>query len=220
MVFFFMFKKNYILFAIFLSMYSDIQGCFKATAYKRLHCEIGAAFSDKKIRILEQWLISIAPKQLTCKNCKHHTAIELNWSDLVRHILMPEIKIPKKGKDKENYGRVAGLHHDYQGTLEKHKFIKTLNVIEDNDTYHCDYSVDGKKKMSSFFPQEWDPKKIFQEIVQAVNTGTVRPNTLGHEIIGYSSTGFKIAVYVDRHGTVKTAYPIKTDDNPSTAPGL
>lgn len=115
-------------------------------------------------------------------------------------------------------GELKGFHHEgiYGDTARIIPGTKT--VPDKNGVYwggveklhHGNRLV--KERGSSFFPKEWTPQRIIDEInfarLNAAPTNSNRPTVLE----GESSTGLTIRIVVHKKtGKIKNAFPIKED---------
>jgi hypothetical protein len=121
------------------------------------------------------------------------------------HILAPSIECLKKGM------KLTGFHHDSLGKMQKSGVITFTDVIIMRDgTYRAKWWYKGQSKTSSFFPQQWDRKKVMDKIVEAYNSCSsheLQPN--GNWLRqGVTSEGIKVEIMIAKDGKIISAYPI------------
>ncbi len=76
----------------------------------------------------------------------------------------------------------------YEGAVRVNGISKTAN--------------DGK---STFYPSNWTPQVVVNEINQAYNN---KRNTVGNTYIGNASNGMQIMMYINNNGKIISAFPI------------
>ncbi|QNF30000.1 T7SS effector LXG polymorphic toxin [Metabacillus elymi] len=103
------------------------------------------------------------------------------------------------------HGKAVGYHHE---SMMGGKIIPGSESIPDkNGVYKAKVEINGirKKATSSFFPKEWDRVQVLVAIEDAFNNKKqIGPN----KYLGISSTGIKIEMYLNKDGTIATAYPL------------
>lgn len=76
-----------------------------------------------------------------------------------------------------------------------------------NAVYMAKVEVDGVKKIadSSFFPKEWNRADVLKAIDEAYQT---KKQIGSNKFRGISASGIKIEMYLNKDGTIATAYPL------------
>ncbi|MBY8912871.1 EndoU domain-containing protein [Bacillus sp. YC2] len=144
-------------------------------------------------RIIEDQKESILTKSVTSNfnsgNGKYTT-------DTMKHIYHGEIN--KRGK-------AVGYHHE---SMMGGKIIQgTEKKPDKNGVYMAKVEVDGVKKIadSSFFPREWNRSDVLKAIDEAYQT---KKQIGSNKFRGISASGIKIEMYLNKDGTIATAYPL------------
>lgn len=144
-------------------------------------------------RIIEDKKESILTKSITSNfnsgNGKYTTGT-------MKHIYHGEIN--KRGK-------AVGYHHE---SMMGGKIIQgTEKKPDKNGVYMAKVEVDGVKKIadSSFFPREWNRADVLKAIDEAYQT---KKQIGSNKFRGISASGIKIEMYLNKDGTIATAYPL------------
>lgn len=167
--------------------------------------------SDREKRLLERWLFDAAPRELGVSFDGKDEKITLNWAGIMSHILELEI-LCKKGSKNCTQCHVAGFHHDYQGHIKKSGLVEFSNIIGDfkNGIYHAEITYKGMSKESTFFPRDWDRKKVAQSIITAFKNAWVEKyTTTDFLLVGIDSEGYEIGIGIQRDGYVRSAFPLQ-----------
>ncbi|QHA37874.1 hypothetical protein D5E69_20250 [Rossellomorea marisflavi] len=102
-------------------------------------------------------------------------------------------------------GKAVGYHHE---SMRGGKIIQGSESIPDkNGIYRAKVDIDGVEKVakSTFFPKEWNRVDVLKAIDEAFdNKKQVGPN----KFKGVTSSGIKIEMYLNKDGSIATAYPL------------
>ncbi|WP_412094180.1 EndoU domain-containing protein [Bacillus atrophaeus] len=102
-------------------------------------------------------------------------------------------------------GKAVGYHHE---SMMGGKIIQgTEKTPDKNGVYMAKVEVDGVKKIadSSFFPREWNRADVLKAIDEAYQT---KKQIGSNKFRGISASGIKIEMYLNKDGTIATAYPL------------
>ncbi|MEC1612878.1 T7SS effector LXG polymorphic toxin [Bacillus mojavensis] len=102
-------------------------------------------------------------------------------------------------------GKAVGYHHE---SMMGGKIIPgTEKKPDKNGVYMAKVEVDGVKKIadSSFFPKEWNRADVIKAIDEAYQT---KKQIGSNKFRGISASGIKIEMYLNKDGTIATAYPL------------
>ncbi|MEC1542711.1 EndoU domain-containing protein [Bacillus halotolerans] len=102
-------------------------------------------------------------------------------------------------------GKAVGYHHE---SMMGGKIIQgTEKKPDKNGVYMAKVEVDGVKKIadSSFFPKEWNRADVLKAIDEAYQT---KKQIGSNKFRGISASGIKIEMYLNKDGTIATAYPL------------
>ncbi|MCY9029130.1 T7SS effector LXG polymorphic toxin [Bacillus inaquosorum] len=102
-------------------------------------------------------------------------------------------------------GKAVGYHHE---SMMGGKIIQgTEKKPDKNGVYMAKVEVDGVKKIadSSFFPREWNRADVLKAIDEAYQT---KKQIGSNKFRGMSASGIKIEMYLNKDGTIATAYPL------------
>lgn len=133
-------------------------------------------------------------------NTEHFTKSSIN------HIFVGEIN--EKGK-------LVGSHYEglYGNTAEIIPWTKTLpdkhGVYEAKIMKNINGELKVKNIMSSFFPKEWSPQRVINEINSAFENKVPINKTKPFEFDGLSNSGIKIKMHLNKYFQIKSAYPIQ-----------
>ncbi|MCM3667906.1 EndoU domain-containing protein [Mesobacillus maritimus] len=114
----------------------------------------------------------------------------------IKHIYHGEIN--KRGK-------AVGYHHE---SMMGGKIIPgTESVADKKGVYRAKVEIDGVEKVakSSFFPKEWNRVDVLKAIDEAYQN---KKQIGSNKYIGETSSGIKIEMYINRDGSIATAYPL------------
>ncbi|WP_430742322.1 T7SS effector LXG polymorphic toxin [Bacillus atrophaeus] len=115
----------------------------------------------------------------------------------VKHVYHGEINRKNKA---------VGYHHE--SMMGGSRVIPGTEEVPDiNGVYRAKVEVKGVKKVakSSFFPKEWDRVKVYNTISEAYkNKKQIRDN----KYIGKTSSGIDVEMYINKDGSIATAYPL------------
>jgi hypothetical protein len=139
---------------------------------------------------------------ISLKDLQYHVPTSIN----VEHIFMAEAKVNKSGKLV-----LTGLHHDYQGILQKSKIInfdKIKNLGE--GFYQAEISCMGIKKtaVTTFFPQIWDQVLVLNKIHETLKNPSqilIEGDRMVHLLQETSNVAIKVVK--EKGGKIITAYP-------------
>ena len=130
--------------------------------------------------------------------------------DGISHIRVPNVK-EKRLKAGKARRRIVGLHYDPGKKLEAAGLYKLENCKNlTGGMYIADLHYGGiVKKKKTFFPADWDFRKLTEKITEACNNVTEIKNKSGGivEITGKVSDGFKIRTRLSKRGKILTTYP-------------
>ncbi|MBU5468210.1 EndoU domain-containing protein [Virgibacillus sp. MSJ-26] len=112
------------------------------------------------------------------------------------HIFLGEVNKRKKA---------VGYHHE---SMMGGKIIKDTKTQPDkNGVYRARVVINGKEKRlpSSFFPENWDRT----DVLKAIHEAYENKHRIGNnKYEGTLSNGMRIQMYVNKDGTIATAFPI------------
>ncbi|MEK3789013.1 EndoU domain-containing protein [Paenibacillus sp. FSL K6-1230] len=102
-------------------------------------------------------------------------------------------------------GQAVGFH--YEGMPNsKGKIVGNVDTPNEYGVYRANIEVDGilKKAKTTFFPKDWTPQQVIDEINIAFNNKVVYKN---NRYRGTASTGMTIE-FVVKNGKITSAYPL------------
>ncbi|WP_322786415.1 EndoU domain-containing protein [Fictibacillus gelatini] len=102
-------------------------------------------------------------------------------------------------------GKAVGYHHE---SMMGGKIIPgTENVPDKNGIYKAKVEIDGVEKVakSSFFPKEWNRVDVLKAIDEAYQN---KKQIGSNKYLGKTSSGIKIEMYLNKDGSIATAYPL------------
>ena len=102
-------------------------------------------------------------------------------------------------------GKAVGYHHE---SMMGGKIIPGTEKIPDkNGVYEAKVEIGGKRKVakSSFFPKEWNRVDVLKAIDEAYQN---KKQIGANKFIGENSAGVKIEMYLNKDGSIATAYPL------------
>ncbi|WP_456279731.1 T7SS effector LXG polymorphic toxin [Bacillus sp. K7] len=115
----------------------------------------------------------------------------------IKHVYHGEINRKK---------RAVGYHHE--SMMSGSRILPGTEEAPDiNGVYRAKVEVNGVKKVarSTFFPKEWDRVKVYNTISEAYkNKKLIRDN----KYIGKTSSGIDVEMYINKDGSISTAYPL------------
>lgn len=102
-------------------------------------------------------------------------------------------------------GQAVGFHYEGMPS-SKGKVIGNIDPPNEYGVYRANIEVDGipKSAKSTFFPKDWTPQQVIDEINIAFNNKMVHKN---NRYRGTASTGMKIE-FVIKNGKITSAYPL------------
>ncbi|HVX00989.1 MAG TPA: EndoU domain-containing protein, partial [Candidatus Babeliaceae bacterium] len=120
------------------------------------------------------------------------------------HIFLPDITCLKNGL------KPSGFHHDLFEKIKQGGAILFDNVKQlKNGVYRANWSYKGQSKSSTFFPKDWDRKKVVEKILEAAQNPTKKEaRGGGWKLKGITKEGIDIEILVDNKGFIDSAYPI------------
>ncbi|ENH96249.1 YqcG, partial [Gracilibacillus halophilus YIM-C55.5] len=102
-------------------------------------------------------------------------------------------------------GKAVGYHHK---SMMGGKIIPGSEKIPDkNGVYEAKVEIGGKRKVakSSFFPKEWNRVDVLKAIDEAYQN---KKQIGANKFIGKNSAGIKIEMFLNKDGSIATAYPL------------
>ncbi|KAF1681402.1 hypothetical protein BTW01_01155 [Bacillus sp. SKDU12] len=102
-------------------------------------------------------------------------------------------------------GKAVGYHHE---SMMGGKIIPGSEKTPDkNGVYEANVEISGKRKIakSSFFPKEWNRVDVLKAIDEAYQN---KKKIGANKFIGENSTGIKIEMFLNKDGSIATAYPL------------
>lgn len=151
-------------------------------------------------------------------------------TDLNRHVFDGDVKpvidgdtgLQKVAPDGTPQWKVSGAHSSDALVPGKLRIKGDTNPIDPGDNVFYTGKVEAnveeftgvphsqnggwktKKDRSTFFPKNWDKKKIQLEIANAFNNKT---HVNGNKYQGFTTGGQKITMYLDDNGALNSAFP-------------
>lgn len=101
--------------------------------------------------------------------------------------------------------KAVGYHHE---SMMGGKIIPgTEKKPDKNGVYVAKVEIDGVKKIadSSFFPKEWDRTDVLKAIDEAYQS---KQQVASNKYRGVTSSGIKVEMYLNRDGSIATAYSL------------
>ncbi|MDY0943335.1 EndoU domain-containing protein [Priestia megaterium] len=102
-------------------------------------------------------------------------------------------------------GKAVGYHHE---SMMGGKIIPgTEKEPDKNGVYEAKVEIDGKRKVakSSFFPKEWNRV----DVLRAIDDAYQNKKQIGsNKYIAETSSGIKIEMFLNKDGSIATAYPL------------
>lgn len=115
--------------------------------------------------------------------------------DTMRHVYHGEIN---------RRGKAVGYHHE---SMMGGKIVPGSEETPDiNGVYRAKVEINGVMKIakSTFFPKDWDRVKVNN----AINEAFENKIKDGNRYVGRTSSGIDIGMYLNRDGTIATAFPL------------
>ncbi|MDV7765949.1 T7SS effector LXG polymorphic toxin [Peribacillus sp. CSMR9] len=115
--------------------------------------------------------------------------------DTMRHVYHGEIN---------RRGKAVGYHHE---SMMGGKIVPGTEETPDiNGVYRAKVEINGVMKIakSTFFPKDWDRVKVNN----AINEAFENKIKDGNRYVGRTSSGIDIGMYLNRDGTIATAFPL------------
>ncbi|MFD6209579.1 T7SS effector LXG polymorphic toxin [Peribacillus sp. NPDC060253] len=115
--------------------------------------------------------------------------------DTMRHVYHGEIN---------RRGKAVGYHHE---SMMGGKIVPGTEEAPDiNGVYRAKVEINGVMKIakSTFFPKDWDRVKVNN----AINEAFENKIKDGNRYVGRTSSGIDIGMYLNRDGTIATAFPL------------
>ncbi|WHY30068.1 EndoU domain-containing protein [Bacillus wiedmannii] len=130
-------------------------------------------------------------------NLKHTEKFRPNT---LKHILEGEINWR---------GDAMGYHTEVLENTPGKIISGTEEILNDQGIYKARVEVNGIPKtgnrgFSTFFPKDWSPQKIVDNINEAYNNRTYE---FGNTYSGIGSEGIRISMYIDGNGKIISAFP-------------
>lgn len=116
--------------------------------------------------------------------------------DTMRHVYHGEIN---------RRGKAVGYHHE---SMMGGKIVPgTEKKPDKNGVYMAKVEIDGVKKIadSSFFPKEWNRAEVLKAINEAYQS---KEQIASNKYRGITSSGIKVEMYLNKDGSIATAYPL------------
>ena len=116
--------------------------------------------------------------------------------DTMRHVYHGEIN---------RRGKAVGYHHE---SMMGGKIVPGAEKKPDkNGVYMAKVEIDGVKKIadSSFFPKEWNRAEVLKAINEAYQS---KEQIASNKYRGITSSGIKVEMYLNKDGSIATAYPL------------
>ncbi|WP_260287070.1 T7SS effector LXG polymorphic toxin [Peribacillus aracenensis] len=116
--------------------------------------------------------------------------------DTMRHVYHGEIN---------RRGKAVGYHHE---SMMGGKIVSgTEKKPDKNGVYMAKVEIDGVKKIadSSFFPKEWNRAEVLKAINEAYQS---KEQIASNKYRGITSSGIKVEMYLNKDGSIATAYPL------------
>ncbi|KMP28360.1 cytoplasmic protein [Bacillus wiedmannii] len=106
-------------------------------------------------------------------------------------------------------GDAMGYHSEVLENTPGKIISGTKEVVNDQGVYKARVEVNGIPKsgnrgFSTFFPKDWSPQKIVDNINEAYNNRTYE---FGNTYSGIGSDGIRISMYIDGNGKIISAFP-------------
>ncbi|QAA23948.1 hypothetical protein C0674_02590 [Sporolactobacillus terrae] len=103
------------------------------------------------------------------------------------------------------HGKAVGYHHE--SMMEGEIVSGTEKVPDKNRVYMAKVKIDNVRKIadSSFFPKDWNRAEVIRAIDEAYQSR--KPIRL-NKYRGITSSGIKIEMYLNKDGSIATAYPL------------
>lgn len=102
--------------------------------------------------------------------------------------------------------KAVGYHHE---SMMGGRIVPGTETAPDkNGVYEANVIINGKRKEapSSFFPQHWDRVDVLKAVKEAYKN-KVMISEKKRQYYGITSSGMKIEMYLNKDGTIATAYP-------------
>jgi uncharacterized protein YukE len=119
----------------------------------------------------------------------------------MKHIYHGEVKWNWREKKK----KAVGYHHE---SMMGGKLVPgTITKPDKNGIYKAKVEVEGERKLakSSFFPKDWNRVQVLEAINEAFDN---KKHIKDNKFLGKTSSGIKIEMYLNKDGSISTAYPI------------
>ncbi|MED3710586.1 T7SS effector LXG polymorphic toxin [Peribacillus frigoritolerans] len=116
--------------------------------------------------------------------------------DTMKHVYHGEIN---------RRGKAVGYHHE---SMMGGKIVPgTEKKPDKNGVYMAKVEIDGVKKIadSSFFPKEWNRAEVLKAINEAYQS---KEQIASNKYRGITSSGIKVEMYLNKDGSIATAYPL------------
>jgi predicted ribonuclease toxin of YeeF-YezG toxin-antitoxin module len=116
--------------------------------------------------------------------------------DTMRHVYHGEIN---------RRGKAVGYHHE---SMMGGKIVPgTEKKPDKNGVYMAKVEIDGVKKIadSSFFPKGWNRAEVLKAINEAYQS---KEQITSNKYRGITSSGIKVEMYLNKDGSIATAYPL------------
>lgn len=123
-----------------------------------------------------------------------------NWSHkAVNHIFLGEVKLDGNKASAHGF-HYAQIRNNGNSIARKH-----LTRTNSNGVYRGNVTIRGVKKnaFSTFFPREWSP----QQIVNEINFAYANRQQNGKHAVGMSRSGIKITFQLNKKDQIVSAYP-------------
>ncbi len=112
--------------------------------------------------------------------------------------------------------RWSGFYHDFMGTVENSGLVQFAEkVVDEHGFYTAKVTMDGIKKMRTFFPQHWTPEKVISKILEAydhfTNNGSKNYEQLPNGtylVTGLIEEGIELEIHITKEGQMTFIYPL------------
>lgn len=172
------------------------------------------------------WLVhNTDPSPIACPGLTHskYGVMPKGWDNrTAEHIFEGEIEISKDGRR-----TAVGWHLESTGDPSKAQIIKIRRNADSNGVYEAKVKIYDsergewiEKNNTTFFPKDWDPKKVMSEVEYAFNNldpkpepqvSPFDPNVMSYRWEGRSREGILIGGFYDvTNGKMISAFPIRS----------
>lgn len=97
------------------------------------------------------------------------------------------------------------MHYEGVGDA-KCKVVRNIKEPNQYGVYEAVIEVNGKNKISSFFPKDWTPQQVIDAIQEAFDNCKLMDGK-AYKYTGYASNGMEIQMYI-QNNVITSAFPI------------